>query len=278
MNQNTKDSTIAAGYVIGNAAVADGHFLLAIALPVSFPAPAPGQFVMLRNLQNGQSLLSRPFSVHGFRKDGKQSTIELLCRVAGRETLLLSRLGSGAKVEILGPLGKGFVLAQTVKRLILLAGGVGAAPLAFFIRELGQKAAMPSVNAFLGAKNAGIVTALGSRFAGLCSVRFATDDGSFGHHGTVTDILSEELQRCDYETTQILSCGPSAMTRELVRVLGDRPVSCQVSLEERMACGVGACLGCVVATKNGQGDTIYKRVCKDGPVFDLRELVWDPPV
>ncbi|MHB8091279.1 MAG: dihydroorotate dehydrogenase electron transfer subunit [Syntrophales bacterium] len=277
MNENAKNITISAGQIIGNCDVAPGHFLLSIKLPGSFPAPVPGQFVMLRNLENGETLLSRPFSVYGFRNEGGQTILELLCRVAGRGTQLLSRLGAGGRVEVMGPLGHGFTVDPAVKRIILLAGGVGAAPLSFFLQEhVLTKSPLP-VTAFLGAKTSEIVTALQARFTGLSVLRLATDDGSAGYHGAVTDILGEELQAWDNESTQILACGPTAMTRALARLLGDNPIRCQVSLEERMACGVGACIGCVVATKDAHGEMIYKRVCKDGPVFDIRKLVWKHP-
>jgi len=263
------------GQIMANTGLAPGHFLLVIGLPGSFPRPAPGQFVMLRNLQNGETVLSRPFSVYGFRTNGDSATLELLCRVAGRGTQLLSRLDVGAKVGILGPLGQGFTIAPAVKRIILLAGGVGAAPLSFFLQEQARGTSPLPTTAFLGAKNAEIVTALEARFTGLSGVHLATDDGSIGYHGAVTDILGRELQGGDNESTQILACGPTAMTKALLRALGDKPVRCQVSLEERMACGVGACLGCAAAIKDARGEIAYKRVCKDGPVFDIRELVWE---
>ncbi len=262
------------GYIKSNHSVAPGHFLLGIELPADFPRPSPGQFVMLRNLQDGQSLLSRPFSIYGFKSDGSHAVLELLCRVAGRETMRLSYLSTGAKVEVMGPLGVGFTLNAQTKKLILLAGGVGAAPLAFFLSELNIKMKLPQVDVLLGAKTADVAAAMGERFGSLSRLLFATDDGSLGYHGPVTDILEKELSYQNNEDIQILACGPTPMTRALVRVIGNRPIACQVSLEERMACGVGACLGCVVAAKDGEGKMIYKSVCKDGPVFDIRELMW----
>ena len=279
MNEKINNIRINTGHIIASSDLAPGHFLLVIELPGSFPAPFPGQFVMLRSLHSAEPLLSRPFSVYGFRKDGDSAILELLCRVAGRGTQLLSRLASGAKVEVMGPLGRGFTVAPAVKEIFLLAGGVGAAPLSYFLQELVKAAPFPPVTAFLGARTAVIVTALQSGFAGLCELHLASDDGTIGYHGAVTDILAEKLRNGgNCEGTQILACGPTPMTRALVRVLDGRPVRCQVSLEERMACGVGACLGCVVAAKNDQGETIYKRVCKEGPVFDIAELVWKRPL
>jgi dihydroorotate dehydrogenase electron transfer subunit len=273
MDEHFKDIAVSRGLLISNSSVASGHFTLAIELPGSFPTPSPGQFIMLRNIQNGETLLSRPFSICGFRKVGRQSIMELLCRVAGRGTLLLSRLDTGAEIEVLGPLGQGFTVTPDVKKVVFVAGGVGAAPLSFLFHELTMMISPPAVALFLGAKTAEIATALQSRFVGPAVTYLATDDGSFGYHGVVTDILVEELKKCDYQNTEIFACGPTAMTRSLLSVLDDKPIRCQVSLEERMACGVGACLGCVVATKNAKGELLYKRVCKDGPVFDIGELL-----
>jgi len=262
------------GKITGNIPVAPGHFILSIALPVTFPEPSPGQFVMVRNLLSGKAMLSRPFSVHGFHRKRHQSVLELLCRVAGRETKLLSGLNAGAGVEVLGPLGKGFTTKENVKKILLVAGGVGVAPLAFFVRERTKDPSKAAISLFLGAKTGEIAVALAGNLSDSCTVQIATDDGSLGFHGPVTDILAAELHSCDDERTQILACGPTPMTRALAALLSDNPVHCQVSLEERMACGVGACLGCVVPVRDTQGDEIYKRVCKDGPVFDLRELLW----
>jgi dihydroorotate dehydrogenase electron transfer subunit len=263
------------GRITGNVPAAPGHFILSIALPVNFQEPSFGQFVMVRNLLNGKAMLSRPFSVYGFHRDVHQSALELLCRVAGRETKLLSGLKAGAGVEVLGPLGNGFTIRKDVDRIILAAGGVGVAPLSFFLRERAKYPSKAAVSLFLGAKNGEIASALVKGLSDTCAVHIATDDGSLGFHGPVTEILAAELYSCDFERTQILACGPTPMTRALARLLEDKPIDCQVSLEERMACGVGACLGCVVPVRNSHGDAMYKRVCKDGPVFDLRELLWD---
>ncbi|MEK6534156.1 MAG: hypothetical protein AABZ40_00660, partial [Thermodesulfobacteriota bacterium] len=133
------------------------------------------------------------------------------------------------------------------------------------------------VTAYLGAGTAELLTGL-NRFQGFCDLRTATDDGSCGYHGTVTELLAVDLGGYDAKSTLILACGPGAMIRSLELLLRDTRIRCQVSLEERMACGVGACLGCVVAIKEGEGRTGYRRVCHDGPVFDIGEILWDPPV
>ena len=263
------------GQITGNIPVAPGHFILSMALPATFPDPSPGQFVMVRNLLSGRAMLLRPFSVYGFHREAHQSALELLCRVAGRETKLLSNLNAGADIEVLGPLGKGFRMKENLNKILLIAGGVGVAPLTFFLRERAKCLPKTDISLFLGAKTADIAVALAKGLSDACTVQFATDDGSLGFHGPVTELLAAELRACDDARTQILACGPTPMTRALAALLSGKPIACQVSLEERMACCVGACLGCVVPAINDHGDAIFQRVCKDGPVFDLRELLWD---
>lgn len=271
----------AIGQVIENRGMAPGHFLLTIRLPLSFATPIPGQFVMIRNADRGEPLLPRPFSVYGFQREGNQAILNLLCRVAGRGTSLLSRLNPGATLTVLGPLGRGFTVDPDVRQVLLVAGGVGAAPLAFLL----QDGSLPKphsgkrqVTVYLGAGTAELLTGLDDRFQGFCDLRTATDDGSRGYSGPVTELLRRDLGEYDADSTAILACGPGAMIRSLDLLLRDTRIRCQVSLEERMACGVGACLGCVVAIKEGEGRIGYRRVCHDGPVFDIGEILWNPPV
>ena len=275
-----ENPSIAIGQVMENSGVAPGHFLLTIRLPLSFATPIPGQFVMIRDPDRGEPLLPRPISVYGFQREEDHAILNLLCRIAGRGTSLLSRLNPGSTLTVLGPLGRGFTIDPDVRQLLLVAGGVGAAPLAFLLQE----GSLPNllsgkrqVTAYLGAGTAELLTGL-NRFQGFCDLRTATDDGSCGYHGTVTELLAVDLGGYDAKSTLILACGPEAMIRSLALLLGDTRIRCQVSLEERMACGVGACLGCVVAIKEGEGRTGYRRVCHDGPVFDIGEILWNPPV
>jgi dihydroorotate dehydrogenase electron transfer subunit len=277
MTENVNKVSADAGSIRDNRKIAPGHFLLSIGLPESFPEPFPGQFVMLHNMGNYATILSRPFSVHGFRKERDKTILEILYRVSGRGTLLLSHMKTGTEVKVLGPLGNGFACAPGTKK-ILLAGGVGVAPLAFFLqRETQNGKNSASFDIYLGAKDAEVLEGLKSRIpAGAGEILLATDDGSVGYHGPVTDILKGELRNLAWDHTTIFACGPSAMLRSLARIIEDEPAHCVVSLEERMACGIGACLGCVVETKDKDGKTYYKRVCKEGPVFDIREIVWNP--
>jgi dihydroorotate dehydrogenase electron transfer subunit len=189
-------------------------------------------------------------------------------------------MNPGSTLTVLGPLGRGFTVDPDVRQLLLVAGGVGAAPLAFLLHDGSLPKTLSGkrqITAYLGAGTAELLTEL-NRFQGFCDLRTATDDGSCGHHGNVTEMLALDLEGYDAKSTLILACGPGAMIRSLAFLLRDTGIRCQVSLEERMACGVGACLGCVIATREGEGKTAYRRVCKDGPVFDIGEILRNPSV
>lgn len=271
--------SIAIGQVIENRGVAPGHFVLTIRLPLSFATPVPGQFVMIRDPDRGEPLLPRPIGVYGFRREEDRVILNLLCRIVGRGTSLFSRLNQGSTLAVMGPLGRGFTIGPDVEKLLLVAGGVGAAPLAFLLQDgslLKSDPGETQVTAYLGAGTAELLTGV-NQFQDFCSLRTATDDGSCGYHGTVTDCLAVDLAGCDAKSSLILACGPAAMLRSLDSLLRGTGIRCQVSLEERMACGVGACLGCVVAIQEGEGRVGYRRVCKDGPVFDIKEILWNPP-
>ena len=269
------------GTVVGNLPVAPGHYCLTIALPPGFATPVPGQFVMLRESGRLDPLLSRPLSIFDFKRNSSGTILNLLYRVAGRGTSLLAMLSEGHSLAVLGPLGRGFSIMPESKRVIFVAGGVGVAPLFYLLRAglLSQAAQIPSRRFYLGARSADLLAGL-EQLQGVCELDLCTDDGSRGHRGPVTDLLQRDLPN-DMETdleTVIYACGPMPMLHALSRVLSGRPIPCQISLEERMACGLGACLGCAVETLGPTGEKSYKRVCHEGPVFDLREIFPSPPL
>jgi dihydroorotate dehydrogenase electron transfer subunit len=269
---------MATGEMIENLGVAPDHFLLTLRLPTSFATPQPGQFVMIRDPGREEPLLPRPLSVYGFRRKDGYAILDLLCRVAGRGTSLFSRMKPGASLTVLGPLGRGFTVHRDVRKVILLAGGVGVAPLTFllhegFLRDTSLKGTI--ITAYVGARTADLLTGH-DQLQGFCDLRTATDDGSAGYHGLVTDLLRCDLGGYEPEETMIYACGPSAMIRSLGFIVMKSAIRCEVSLEERMACGIGACLGCAVAITNNDGKSAYRRVCHDGPVFDIREIAPNP--
>lgn len=268
------------GTVVGNRPVAPLHYCLTIALPAGFATPVPGQFVMLRETDRSDPLLSRPLSIFGFKQLNGGAILDLLYRIAGRGTSLLAKLSEGSPLTVLGPLGRGFSIAPESKRVIFVAGGVGVAPLVFLLRAgiLSQAENLPSRHFYLGARSADLLAGL-EQLGGVCELDLCTDDGSRGHRGLVTDLLQHDLPTdsgADLETT-IYACGPMPMLGALSHLLAGRHIPCQISLEERMACGLGACLGCAVETFGPAGEKSYKRVCHDGPVFALREIFPSPP-
>ncbi|MBN2438541.1 MAG: dihydroorotate dehydrogenase electron transfer subunit [Deltaproteobacteria bacterium] len=269
-----ENSSMATGRVIGNPGVAPDHFLLTLRLPSEFATPQPGQFVMIRDPERDEPLLPRPLSVYRFHRENDQAIMDLLYRVTGRGTSLFSRMKRGASLNVLGPLGRGFTLQRDVRQVILLAGGVGVAPMTFLLHEGYLRNTSPQeiiITAYVGARTAKLLTGL-DRLKGFCNLRTATDDGSAGYHGLVTDFLRCDIGGYEPEKTIIYACGPSAMIRSLGLILKKSTIRCEVSLEERMACGIGACLGCAVKVKDVQGSSAYRRVCREGPVFDIREI------
>jgi dihydroorotate dehydrogenase electron transfer subunit len=263
------------GEIIGNRCTAPGHFLMTVRLPPSFATPAPGQFVMIRPTGRGEPLLARPFSVFDFHRIGDHCVLELLYRIAGGGTFLLSEMRPGETLALLGPLGRGFSLPAGVGRAVCVAGGVGVAPLHFLVRSgfLTAKGECPrAVIFYLGARTSDLLVGV-ERLRDVCDLRICTDDGSLGHRGPVTDLLKGDIGDYEPEQTVVFACGPTPMVRALACLWKENPAPCQVSLEERMACGIGACLGCVVAVGGPGRKTEYRRVCEDGPVFDLREIL-----
>jgi len=180
------------------------------------------------------------------------------------------------EVILIGPLGKGFTVPSGLRRAIFVAGGVGVAPLIFLLRELCLAAESPEDMErifYLGARSRELLIGL-EHLNGTCDLKLCTDDGSEGYHGLVTQQLRDEIAKYDAKETMIFSCGPTPMVHALREVVEENPIPCQVSVEERMACGLGACLGCVVEVRGPGAGSEYVRVCREGPVFDLKEI-WE---
>ena len=217
----------------------------------------PGQFVQV--LVPGKTL-RRPISVC----DVEEDTIRLVFEVRGEGTQIMSQMGEGDTVNIIAPLGRGFTLDKN-KRTVFVGGGIGVPPMLYSAGQLGDNAVV--INGFRS-KDAVI---LSKDFEKVVSkLIITTDDGSFGIHGFVTQPLEQEIKKAEL----ICACGPTPMLRNIARMAKEHNVPCQVSLEQRMACGVGACLGCAVAVKRQDGTTCFQHVCKDGPVFDAEEVAW----
>jgi dihydroorotate dehydrogenase electron transfer subunit len=265
------------GRVIFNNKLGPQHLHLAVRLPVEFVDPTPGQFVMIRPARGATPLLSRPLGIYQFTRQQDHVLLEFLYRIVGQGTELLSRLPSAAEVAILGPLGNGFRIEKNRSHRILLAGGMGVAPITFLAQCLLKDLIVTKgeLQICLGAKSCAEIVGV-ERIAGLPGLMtIVTDDGTMGSCGLVTDLLPDMTKGCDPRQIMIYACGPMAMLRTLAAQLAPTGYPCQVSIEERMACGLGACLGCAVDVRNRRGRRVKKSVCKDGPVFNIEDIYWD---
>lgn len=264
------------GEVLTNEEIRHDFFLMKIGLPAEFDEPLPGQFVMIRIVGLLDPFLSRPISIYSYSMRKNGCTIELLYRVAGKGTSILAGLMEGSQVEISGPLGGSYVVDPTRKNFVLVAGGIGIAPLSLLAQQLCKTACCDpeAMTFYLGAQSAEAIVGLDHLRKYCYNVIVCTDDGSLGKKSLVTAAFQKDIKKYEPADTAIYACGPKPMLRSLSVILGEK-YFCQVSLEERMACGVGACVGCAVAVKDEQGGKAYKRVCADGPVFDLKDVVWE---
>ncbi len=221
---------------------------------------------MVRVTGTGDPLLARPFGISTVLS---RTAIEIVYRVVGRGTRLLTGVRKGQSLTILGPLGNGFPLPGKGIVPILVGGGSGFPPLHFFAQRTGKNA-----HFFIGARNRECLPPAGmlkSFREVVQQVHIATDDGSAGVKGMSTNILSTFLSRLEKRSRlAIYACGPHAMLAAVARIAAEHLIPCQVSLEERMACGLGACMGCSIPQNAGG----YKRACKDGPVFDANDIDW----
>lgn len=228
----------------------------------------PGNFVHVRVGDGDYPLLRRAFSVHDAQKSRGQ--FEILFKVVGKGTEILSRRNPGDSLDVLGPVGNSFSLPQKTDEAMLVAGGMGIAPLWFLLAKLIKRFDKNKLIFFLGARTKReLVYAERLKETGA-GVIVATDDGSMGRKGMVTDVFLKEIKtkRCDHRKLAVYSCGPQLMLQRMAEIAERLDLFCQVSLETHMACGVGACWGCAAKQKDGT----YKRACVDGPVFDSREL------
>jgi dihydroorotate dehydrogenase electron transfer subunit len=243
--------------IVSNDEIMPGVFLMWMEAPDITGEAKAGQFIMMQC--GDDTLLRRPISIH--RIDGNR--LAVLYTKLGRGTQWLSKQEECAPIDILGPLGNGYRIMDDAKKLLLIAGGMGIAPLLFLAESASNQGI--KVTLLLGAQKAAMVFPEKFIPAGIeCIV--TTDDGSTGIKGRTTDILPDYLNEAD----QVFACGPAPMYRTIYKnnLLNHKP--CQVSLEVRMACGMGVCYGCTIKTKNG-----LKQVCHDGPVFEFDDVLWD---
>ena len=260
--------------ILANAKVGPNLYLMELASPRIAAAIEPGQFVHMKVPNMEAHILRRPFSVYA--RDAAAGTLEILYQAVGFGTDHMTRIEperaehlSGA--ELIGPVGRGWQPPANARRALLVGGGVGAAPLFMLCESLISAGVRTDV--VLGAQTEAALTCR-ARYEALldASPRCATDDGSFGREGFCTSLVEEALVEAaaagepyDY----LAVCGPEPLMKIVAGMAAEVGVPCEVSMEKRMACGIGACLSCVVDTVDGK-----KRACVDGPVFDARKVVW----
>ena len=277
--------------VSSNVEVIPGIHLMWIEAPDIAAAAQPGQFITVRC---GDFTLRRPFSIHRVGDnnviacEATQSQVAILFRVAGKGTLWLAQRQAGDRIDVLGPLGNGFTIGPKSKNLLLVAGGIGIAPLVFLMQQASSRHQITLIH---GAGTAAQVCPFSSasrkrnKLSPLPNgVQFipVTEDGSMGQKGKATDVLPDYLDWAD----QVYACGPVGMYKAMTSSLNPSPLKgeekgegekrsklklrkCQVSLEVRIGCGFGACYGCTINTKKG-----LRHVCRDGPVFKLDDIIW----
>ena len=239
-----------------------GSWIIWLSCPEIAREAQPGQFVMVRC--GKECTLPRPFSIHQVNDEGDMALFFAVWK-DGKGTSWLSQRQVGENIDLLGPLGNGFSINPTSQNLLLVAGGIGIAPL-FFLADEALNKGYP-VTLLLGAATA---AQLYPRhwLPSEAKLITTTEDGTNGQKGMITDLLPDFIGWAD----QIFACGPTPMYRNMAtkhhQLLKHKPV--QISLEVRMGCGLGVCYGCTVKTKSG-----LKQVCKDGPVFDLDDILWD---
>ena len=234
---------------------------MTIAFPDGARLAKPGQFLAIY-CNDGQRLLPRPISICGI--DPAAGTLRLVYRIAGAGTREISGWKAGDSFEVMGPLGNGFT--PEGGRAIIVGGGIGVPPMLELAKQItGEKTIV------MGYRNSQSMF-LKEEFEQLGQVRIATDDGSYGVHGTVIDAIREY----GVEGDRIYACGPMPMLKALAAYAEEHGMEAQISLEERMACGIGACLGCITKSRSKDHHTNVhnKRICKEGPVFDAKEVVF----
>lgn len=253
--------------VIENMETSPGYRRMRLRAPELAGVFSPGQFFQLRIASEaGGPFLRRPFAPSETLPDG----FAFVYAVVGVGTRLMARLPSASRVGIVAPLGRGYTLLERGGEAILVGGGCGGPSLGPLAESLSR--AGVGVTVVLGARSACHLLGRTYLEQHARKVIVATDDGSEGVEGTVVTALERRLDSSP--AGRIYACGPLPMLRAVAGIAASRGVACEVSLEERMACGFGACVGCVVETVAPDGTTVYRRVCHDGPVFDAAIIRW----
>lgn len=246
--------------------VAPGYCRLQLKAPQIAAAAQPGQFIQVRvgNDVSVDPLLARPISI--FRINKEAGSVALLFKIVGRGTKLLASKRRGEKLTIWGPVGNGFAIPEQAKKIALIAGGIGMPPLFCLQEKLSLDPNPPKMILFYGGRTSQDFLEMDLWKKSRVRIKLATEDGSMGFKGFVTDSFVDEHKSEAFDF--VIACGPTPMLRAVQKIASLFRLSGQISLESYMACGVGACLGCVCQTEQGS-----RRVCVDGPVFPIEEVI-----
>lgn len=246
--------------ILYNSEICTGIYKMIVSANSIASCSSPGQFVNFY-CKDGSRLLPRPISICEINK--KEGNLVFVYALVGKGTQEFSTMKVGENIDLLGPLGNGFEIDNRIKDHVIVGGGVGVPPLLELVKNL-----VGSKKVYLGFRTGNFLVEEFKKYAD--EVYVSTDDGSFGKKGSVIDLLEGQ----DTKGQMIYSCGPKPMLRAISNFAKKKNIPVQVSLEERMGCGIGTCVGCVVRIK--KDDTWeYKKVCKDGPVFLSEEVIWD---
>ncbi|MBM7624280.1 dihydroorotate dehydrogenase electron transfer subunit [Sporohalobacter salinus] len=258
------------GEILANKQLNESDYRLVLSLPELVDEIKSGQFLHVKCGPGLDPLLRRPISVHQYNQD--RGEIVLLYRVFGKGTKQLAKREAGKKLDVMGPLGNGFDLTELENKILVVGGGIGFAPLMALVEKLVEL--NKEVMVLLGARRKEQLLCTDKLEKLSVGLKVATNDGSAGQKGYVTRLVEQELDKDKYE--QVFACGPTPMLKAMQSLVNTKDIEIQVSLEERMGCGTGACLSCVckVKVENDEGFE-YRKACTDGPVFEASEVILD---
>ncbi|MCH9006950.1 dihydroorotate dehydrogenase electron transfer subunit [candidate division KSB1 bacterium] len=259
--------------VISNTNLVGEIYLMRLACPDISAFSLPGQFVNVKVNEEVIPLLRKPFSV--CRRSSAEGWFEVLWKVVGKGTKIMADLRAGDSVSVVGPLGRGFRTAPKSGMALLVAGGIGVAPFPFLCEQLLAEGV--EVEIFLGAQSTADLAMVDVFAEAGVPVTIATEDGSTGHRGLVTESLLKRLSSvADMAGVHLFSCGPTGFLKAMTAISEECKVEGQVAIETMMGCGFGICVGCPVRVRNPRaGEKLYKLSCIDGPVFGTREICLD---
>jgi dihydroorotate dehydrogenase electron transfer subunit len=254
--------------VISNELVAENHYLLRCSCPEIAASALPGQFIHVLIPQGSGLLLRRPFTIYTVEGD----QITMLYQLIGEGTNVLSSLKWGDSIRVLGPLGNTFEISSTPNPAIIVGGGAGIASLMLLAVAL-REGGLYTLGLVGSMNQARLLSVEDLKSIGV-ETHIATDDGSVGHHGFVTELLTHILETHELPNPIIYACGPDGMLRAVTKVGLDYHIPTQLAMENRMGCALGVCLGCVCKVQMPDGGFEYQRVCTEGPVFNAEDVIW----